>query len=135
LTTRFAQKSGTWNVQVGGRSDTPILEMPNVTRGNTLKVTATFLAKTNGNADSGFTYTLQATNPDDAQALNAQQSVVQGNAGFQTTTKTVFFEARISSETGVEDIDFEVIFEKGQFDGQGQISDFLLIAEIVSLVQ
>lgn len=133
--TRFAQKSGTWDVQVGGRSDTPILEMPDITRGNMIQVTAIFLAKTNGNADSGFTYTVQATNLDDAQALNAQQSVVQGNAGFQTTTKIVFFEAKVSSPTGVEDVDFEVIFQKGEFDGQGQISDFLLIGEIVSLAQ
>jgi len=130
---RFAQKSGTWNVQVGGRSDTPILEMPNITQGNTLMVTATFLAKTNGQSNSGFSYTIQVPNPADAQALSAQQSVVQGNAGWQTTTKTVFFEARVTSETGVEDVDFEVTFQKGELDGEGQISDFLLTAAIVPL--
>ena len=133
--TRFVQKSGTWNVTVGGRSDTPILEMPNITKGNTLKVTATFLAKTNGQSNSGFSYTVKATNTQDAQALSAQQSVVQGNAGWQTTTRTVFFEARVTGETGVEDIDFEVTFEKGDLDGEGQISDFLLTATIVSLIQ
>lgn len=130
---RFVQKSGTWNVQVGGRSDTPILEMANITQGNTLMVTATFLAKTNGQSNSGFSYTLQATNSQDAVALSAQQSVVQGNAGWQTTTKTVFFEARVTSETGVEDVDFEVIFQKGELDGEGQISDFLLTGAIVPL--
>ena len=130
---RFAQKSGSWNVTVGGRSDTPILELPNVTKGNSLKITATFLAKTNGQADSGFSYTISATNPADAQALSAQQSVVQGNAGFQTTTKTVFFEALITSPTGVEDVDFEVTFQKGGLDGNGEISDFLLVGEVVSL--
>lgn len=130
---RFVQKSGTWNITVGGRSDTPILELPNITKGNMIAVTATFLAKTNGQANSGFTYTIQATNPEDAQALSAQQSVVQGNAGFQTTTRTVFFAARINSETGVEDVEFEVLFSKGEFDGQGTISDFLLVAAIVTL--
>ncbi|MEM9555299.1 MAG: hypothetical protein AAGC60_13670 [Acidobacteriota bacterium] len=130
---KFVQKSGTWSVQTGGRSDTPILEMPNITKGNTLKVTATFLAKTAGQANSGFTYTIQSTKGSDAQALSAQQSVVQGNAGFQTTTKTVFFEALISSQTGVEEVDFEVIFNAGEFDGAGEISDFLLTGEIVSL--
>jgi len=128
---KFAQKSGTWNVTVGGRSDTPVLEVDNVTKGNLLRVTATFLAKTNGNADSGFSYTIMATNPEDAQAISAQQSVVQGNAGWQTTTKTVYFESRVVSQTGVEDIDFEVTFQKGDLDGQGQISDFLLEAYIV----
>jgi len=128
---KFAQKSGTWNVTVGGRSDTPVLEVDNVTKGNLLWVTATFLAKTNGNADSGVSYTIMATNPEDAQAISAQQSVVQGNAGWQTTTKTVYFESRVVSQTGVEDIDFEVTFQKGDLDGQGQISDFLLEAYIV----
>ena len=130
---RFVQKSGTWSVQVGGRSDTPILEMDNITKGNTIMVTVTFLAKTNGSADSGFWYTVQATNADEVQALSAQQSVVQGNAGFQTTTKTVFFEAKVSSATGVEDVDFEVTFQKGDLDGQGQISDFLMTGAVVSL--
>ncbi len=130
---RFVQKSGTWNVATGGRSDTPILEMANITKGNSLQVTATFLAKTAGNANSGFVYSIQATKSTDVQALSAQQSIVQGNAGFQTTTRTVFFEARVNSETGVEDIDFEVIFSKGDFDGEGEISDFLLTGQIVSL--
>lgn len=129
----FAEKSGTWAVKTGGRSDTPILEMRNITKGNSLKVTATFLAKTNGAADSGFTYTIKPTKPNEAQALSAQQSVVNGNAGFQTTTKTVFFQAIISSQTGVEEIDFEVIFDAGTFDGQGEISDFLITGEIVTL--
>lgn len=129
---RLVEKSGTWDVQVGGRSDTPVLEMPNIVRGNMIKVTAIFLAKTGGQANSGFEYTVQSTT-DDAQALNTQQSVVQANAGFQTTTKIVFFEVRVSSETGVEDVDFEVTFQQGALDGKGQISDFLLVGEIVSL--
>ncbi|MDJ0836823.1 MAG: hypothetical protein QNK37_09920 [Acidobacteriota bacterium] len=129
---KFVQKSGSWSVTVGGRSDTPILELPNITKGNRLVVTATFLAKTNGNQDSGFNYTVQCTKPTDAQALSAQQSVVQGNAGWQTTTKTVFFEAIVSSQTGVEEVDFEVTFQKGDLDGQGEISDFLLTGTVIS---
>jgi hypothetical protein len=129
---KFVQKSGNWPVVVGGRSDTPVLEMPNITSGNRLMVTATFLAKTSGNANSGFLYSIKCTT-NDAQALSAQQSVVQGNAGWQTTTKTVFFEAIVSSQTGVEDVDFEVVFDKGEYDGQGEISDFLLTGTIVSI--
>lgn len=132
---KFVQKSGSWAVTVGGRSDTPVLELPNITQGNRLMVTATFLAKTNGNPDSGFLYTIQPTKPSDAQGMSAQQSVVQGNAGWQTTTKTVFFEAIVNAQTGVEEIDFEVIFQKGDMDGQGQISDFLLTGCIVSSQQ
>ena len=131
---KFAQKSGTWNVTVGGRSDTPVLELPNITKGNTLKITATFLARTNGaDRTNGFTYTIKATKPSDAQALSAQQSMVQGANGFQTTTKTVFFEAIINSQTGVEEIDFEVTFAEGGMDGQGEISDFLLTGEVVRI--
>ena len=130
----FVQKSGTWNVTVGGRSDTPVLELDNITQGNLIKITVTFLAKTNGQANSGFWYTVKATDSDDAIALSAQQSVVQGNAGFQTTTKTVYFEAKITNQTGIEDIDFEVTFQKGELDGEGQISDFLLEGTIAGTV-
>lgn len=129
----FVQKSGVWNVQVGGSSDTPTLEMPNITNGNFIKVTVTFLAKTAGNADSGFNYRVEATNQTDAEALSAQESIVQSNAGWQTTTKTVFFRAKVSSQTGVEDVDFQVVFSKGELDGAGEISDFLMYGEVVSL--
>ena len=132
---RFVEKSGSWPVTVGGRSKTPVLEMPNITKENVIQVTATFLAKTNGNSDSGFSYTIQPTKSSDAQALSAQQSVVQGNAGYQTTTKTVFFIAKISSQTGVEEIDFEVVFSKGDLDGEGEISDFLLTGSVVAIGQ
>ena len=132
-TTRFVEKTETLQVQVGGRSDTPLLEMPNITKGNTLKVTATFLAKTGGQAGNGFNYKIQTTQVSDSVALSSQESTVEGNAGWQTTTKTVFFEALVTSQTGVEDIDFEVLFEKGSLDGTGQISNFLLSAEIIGL--
>jgi hypothetical protein len=86
----FVQKSGTWDVTPGGRSGTPVLEMRDITNGNILQVTVTFLARTNGSDRSnGFAYTVNNTT-NDAQALSAQESVVQGNNGFQTTTKTVF---------------------------------------------
>lgn len=130
---RFVERNGTFNVEVGGRSKTPILELPRVTKGNTLKVMVNFMAKTAGQANSGFTYSIQATNPADVVKLSAQEGIVQGNAGFQAATKIAFFEAKVTSPTGIEDVDFEVIFQKGDLDGQGEISDFLLIAEIVSL--
>lgn len=132
---RFVEKSGVWDVTVGGRSDTPVLEMPNVTQKNILMVTATFMAKTQGTTANGFTYRISATNPADAIPLSDQDCIVNGNAGWQTTTRTVFFEAKVSSPTGVEDIDFQVEFSKGDLDGTGQISDFLMTASIVSLVE
>ncbi len=107
--------------------------MANITKQNTLRVTATFLAKTNGQANSGFDFKVQSTKGTDAQALSSQDSPLQGNAGWQTSTKIVFFEALIDTQTGVEDIDFEVIFSAGSLDGQGEISNFLLTGEIVSL--
>ena len=131
---RFVQKSGVWDVTVGGRSDTPLLTMPNITKGNTLKVTVVFLTKTAGQANSGFNYTLKTSNAADAKVLSAQESIVQGNAGWQTTTKTVFFEATVHSSSGVEDVDFQIDFSAGDQDGKGQISDFLMYAEVVSLL-
>ena len=129
---KFVEKSGSWAVTVGGRSGTPVLEMPNVTQGNRITVTATFLTKTGGSTDNGFNYKVQATKEADAIAVSNQESIVQGNAGWQTTTKTVIFEARISSQTGVEEVDFEVIFSKGDLDGTGEISNFLMTGAIVS---
>lgn len=130
---QFVQKSGTWQVTVGGRSDTPILEMSNITKLNALRVTATFLTKTNGDANSGFNYKVQSTKGSDVRVLSSQDSIVQGNAGWQTTIKTVFFEAVIDTQTGVEDIDFEVVFSAGDLDGQGEIGNFLLSGEVISL--
>lgn len=131
---RFVQKTGTLQVEVGGRSGTPVLEMANITKGNTLRLTATFLAKTAGQANSGFDYKIISTKGDtDAVALSSQESTVQGNAGWQTTTKIVFFEARIDNQTGVEDIDFEVVFSAAGLDGKGEIQNFLLTGEIVGL--
>lgn len=130
---RFVEKTGSWQVTVGGRSDTPVLEMANVTKRNTLQITATFLAKTAGQANSGFHYTVKSTKGTDVQVLSSQESTVQGNSGWQTTTKTVFFEALVDTQTGVEDIDFEVEFSAGDLDGQGEISNFLLSGAIVSL--
>ena len=45
----------------------------------------------------------------------------------------MFFKAIISSQTGVEEIDFEVVFSKGDLDGAGEISNFLLTGDVVSL--
>lgn len=132
---KFVQKNGTWNVQTGGRSDTPVLEMSNITKGNTLMVTVTFMARTNGgDRTNGFTYTIQPTKKSDATALSNQTSVVQAANGFTTTTKTVFFEAIVSAPTGVEEVDFEVIFDKGDMDGGGEISEFLMTGAVVSLL-
>lgn len=130
---QFVQKSGTLQVETGGRSGTPILEMINITKQNTLRITATFLAKTSGQANGGFDFKVQSTKGTDVQPLSSQESTVQGNAGWQTATKIVFFEALIDTQTGVEDIDFEVIFPAGSLDGQGEICNFLLTGEIVSL--
>ncbi|GAB4187731.1 MAG: hypothetical protein Tsb002_13300 [Wenzhouxiangellaceae bacterium] len=130
---RFVQQSGSFDVAVGGRSGTPVLEMPNITKGNTIKVTVTFFARTGSQMSNGFYYQVEATNSNDVKVLSQQQGIVQGNQGWQATTKTVFFEAVVNSQTGVEDVDFQVIFSKDDLDGSGQIFDFLMTAEVVSL--
>lgn len=131
---RFVEKNGSFKVEVGGRSGTPVLEMPNISQGNKLKITAIFQAKTNGTANGGFSYQIKPINDSDAVAISASESTVQGNAGWQTTTKVVFFEAKVAQNTPVEDVDFEVNFVSGGLDGSGEIQDFLLIGEVISLL-
>lgn len=132
---RFVEKIGPETVTVGGRSGTPVLELANITQGNTIKVTVTFLAKTGSNPDSGFYYDVAASNPADAIALSSQDSLVQNSPGWSTTTKTVFYQAKISSQTGVEDIDFHVTFQKNDLDGQGTYKNFLITAQVVTLTE
>lgn len=129
----FVELVGTTKVVPGGRSGTPLLQMTNITNGNALKVTATFIARTTGtDQNNGFTYSIKTTT-DDALPLTQLSSTVQGNIGFQSTTLTAIYRAQISSQTGVDDVDFEVLFEKGDMDGQGEIGDFLLTGEVITL--
>lgn len=132
---RFVQKVGPETITAGGRSGTPVLELPNITKGNTLKVTVTFLAKTGSSDTSGFDYTVEAANHDDVVPLSSQTSTVQTSPGWSTTTKTVFFEAKVNSQTGVEDVDFQVVFSKGMFDGEGSYQNFLMTGQIVTLLE
>jgi hypothetical protein len=129
---KFAQKSETTTIQTGGRSGTPVLEMPNITQGNTILVTVTFITKM-ATATSGVTYKIQPTKPSDAIALSTTTSIVEGNTGWQATVHRAFFQAKINSPTGVEEIDFEVLFEDGDYDGQGEMAEFLITGQVVTL--
>lgn len=131
---RFSQRAGFWNITTGGTSGTPVLEMLNITRGNTLRVTASFNIKLSTNS-SGVVFSINPTKPQDAKALTSESAQVSGNDGWQTVSKTTIFEAVIDSPTGVEEIDFQVIFENGEFDGAGELSNFLLQGQVVTITE
>lgn len=132
---KFVHKSGTWPLTTGGRSDTPVLGMPNITKGNTLRVSVTFLAKMNSDS-SGFQFDIKPTKASDAKALSSTTSFMSGNTGWQSTTLTAIFEAIVDTPSGVEEVDFEVVFQSnGTFDGKAEIGEFLFSGQVVTLME
>lgn len=130
---RFVEHNGVTDIVDGGRSETPILTMSNIVNKNVIKITVSFTAKTGPNTSNGFSYSVKPSKASSATALSSQDSTMQGNAGWQTTTKTVLFLATIAGDTATEEIDFEVNFNSGGLDGKGQFSDFLMTGEVVPL--
>ena len=128
----FVSKDGTWSIAVTSpsRADTPVLKIPNLTQGNVIRITANFF----GSPDTGFYYDVKSTN-NDVTAMSPTGGLIQGAGGWQACTRIVFFKVtNISSQTGVEDADFEVLFSQGDLDGKGRLNNFLLEGEVVSTV-
>mgnify|MGYP003572970768 CR=1 FL=1 len=128
---RFVSKSGTWAIEVNApsRAETPVLKVPYVTKGNTIRVTANFDASPN----NGFHYQIQSTTSE-VTALSPTKGTVQGTGDqWGSVTRIAFFLVdNVSSQTGVEDVDFEVLFSKQDLDGTGSLSNFTLIGELVT---
>lgn len=132
---RFVQLSGVNNIVDGGQSGTPVLSMPNLINQNVVKITVTFLARAGADVSNGFYYKIQPVKASSAKTLSSPDSIVQGNAGWQTTTKTVFFLVTLDISSPTADIDFKIEFSKGDLDGQGQFDNFLMTGEVVSLLE
>ncbi len=137
--TFFVSKSGTVDISVGSspsRNSTPLLEMRNLVPGNVVKITANFSARTNtaGRAN-GFYFDLAAVNASEVTALTPTQGIFQGSDGWQSVTLTSFFKAEQVTQSPTEDIDFEVLFTKGDLSGEGQINNFVLIGDVVSVTE
>ena len=129
--TKFVQQSGVFSVQAGGRSDTPILEVPNLIAGNIVRVTCNFYARVDGSGGraQGFYFEIKPTK-DEAEALTT--GGFQGSNSWQSVTKTAFFQVASTGGQPVDDVDFEVVFSAGDLDGEGSLRDFLLYADVVS---
>ncbi len=137
--TFFASKSGVLDIDVGdspSRAGTPLLEMRNLVQNNVVQVTANFSARTNvaGRAN-GFYFTLATVNATEVTALTPTQGIFQSSDGWQSVTLTAFFRVNETVQSPTEDIDFEVLFSKGDISGQGQINNFLLTGNVVTVIE
>lgn len=131
-------KPGTTDISVDdspSREGLPILEMRNLVSGNTVKITATFFARTNPSGRSnGFYYQVAAVNAQELVALTPVEGVFQSCDGWQACVLIGLFKVKSTTASPTEDIDFELLLRKGDLNGQGQILNFTLLGEIISLV-
>jgi hypothetical protein len=126
----FASKEGVWSLVTGGRSETPLLEVPGLRPGQIVKVTANFFARTSTNdASEGFYFGLGTANPADAAALTPAVGLFQGDEGWKSCTLIVLFEI---TGTGEVEADFELTFSKGDLNPRAELSNVTLIAEVIA---
>lgn len=117
----------TFDVQVGGRSGTPILEIP-VVNGNLIEVTCQFIAK---NPSGGFSYTLKSASSDTVKLTRRADSICESSAGWQSCVRTDYFLVKLPAGTGADDATFEAVFDAGGMSNPGEAGSFILIAKIV----
>ena len=127
----YVIQTGTFDVTAGGRSGTPVLTVPQATNGNIVRVQATFNANTG--SGNGFYYSIETLESSDVTKTTALTGVVNDTSGWVGTSLVTYFVVQnISSPTGVEDIQFEVLFQQNDLNGVGQVNSFFLEAAIVS---
>jgi|GEM_PF-2526389 len=126
----YAAKEGVWSLVTGGRSETPLLTVDGLRPGQIVKVTAHFFARTSTtDISEGFYYTLSTVNPLDASALTPSAGLFQGDEGWKSCSLVVLFEV---SGADTRQTDFELTFSKGDLNPRAQISNVVLIAELLS---
>lgn len=134
---KFVSQEGVIEIQMGNqpsRNGTPILELANLVKGNLVRITLNMFARTNEDGRSqGFYFNIQAINANEVRTLSPTGGLFQGTSGWQSVTKDVFFEVLNPSDSPAEDVDFEVLFSKGDISGTGQVRAFLLMGEVVSM--
>lgn len=132
---KYVSKSGTWKFNVSGsesRADTPLLEVENLTPGNTVIVTANFSVSTGASTAEGVYFRIAAVNADEVTALTPAAGLVQAIAGWTMVSLVGLFHITETSKSPTEDIDFEVLFSKGDLAGKGRLHNFTLTADVVS---
>lgn len=116
----------TFNVQTGGRSGTPTIEVP-VINGNMVEVTCQFIAK---NPNGGFSYEIKPLSADATRLTRRAANIVEDAAGWQCCVRTDYFLATVPDASADEDVTFEVEFGDGGLSNPGEAGSFLLIARL-----
>lgn len=117
----------TFDVQVGGRSGTPTIEVP-VVNGNLVEVTCQFIAQ---NPGGGFAYSIDSLSNDAVKLTRRAENISQDSTGWQSCIRTDLFRAHLPQATADEDVTFEVKFEAGGLSNPGKAGSFVLIARVV----
>ena len=117
----------TFDVQYGGRSGTPTIEIP-VINGNIVEVTTQFMAR---NPNGGFYYTIVATSSDAQKITTRNDNVSQKSAGWQSCVRTDYFRISLPQNVAEDDATFEVEFSQNDLNDPGQAGAFLISARLV----
>ncbi|MCK5146161.1 hypothetical protein KAR48_05360 [bacterium] len=112
----------------------PVLTVPNVIKGNVLRVEANFTwdASQPELKVFGATFKLHPVDPQEATAQNDDSVKVYGEFIRQMITHVVLFDCHPQTEFGVGDVQFQIVVEEG---GAllGHVENFYMEAEIVNM--
>ncbi|MEM9597126.1 MAG: hypothetical protein AAGD06_22830 [Acidobacteriota bacterium] len=120
----------TFDVDTGGRSGTPLVEIQ-VVNGNLVEVSCEFIAK---NPQGGFSYEIKATSADAQKVSRRPANLSESSAGWQSCTRTDYFLIQTSEGVGADDATFEVFFGDGGLSNPGQAGSFQLSARLVGSI-
>jgi hypothetical protein len=132
----LVSEKGPFTISLGdseSRSGTPLLEMRNLTAGAIVKVNVNFFATT-GSVDqnSGFSYKIASVNASEVTVISPSCGTTSASPGWQCCSLVAFFKINEVNDSPTEDVDFEVLFSKDNYDGKGEIKNFTFYGEVVS---
>jgi len=120
---KLASKNGAWEAVMDGNSQTPILNLSGLQAGQIIKVTVNFFAR-----EGSFYYVITSNNPHFI-ALNPTQGIFDDPEGWESCFLIGLFEVQGSGE---QEGSLMVEFNKGDLSGMGTLSNFTLLAEVIS---
>ncbi|MCS6835333.1 MAG: hypothetical protein NZ750_04865 [Anaerolineae bacterium] len=106
-----------------GNSQTPILNLAGLQAGQVIKVTVNFFAR-----EGSFYYVVSSNNPNFV-ALNPTQGIFEDPEGWESCLLVALFEVQGNGE---QEGSFMVEFNKGDLSGTGTLSNFTILAEVLS---
>lgn len=120
---KLASKNGAWEAVMDGNSQTPILNLAGLQAGQVIKVTVNFFAR-----EGSFYYVVSSNNPNFV-ALNPTQGIFEDPEGWESCLLVALFEVQGNGE---QEGSFMVEFNKGDLSGTGTLSNFTILAEVLS---